>query len=1274
MSITYNELQALYLGLFDRPADAGGETYWYNQSQGGTNVLTSLSSPSYAQYYSADNGLNGVAISPLNITGEIQNIYTNLLGYTPSATDTGVGYWVTLYTGGTSIGQILDSIYNIVENLPANSPYINEQTTMNTRISTANAFTQANAFNTYNNTTYLAEGQSITANQTTTTYVLTPKADIATANDFIGSLTPYLTDGVGPTLNYDDILTGASGSTNNTLTINDDYSKGTDLIPIGAQISNIQNIKLQTNGNAGNGAATPFSTANITGVTNLSVTSAGASTDYVQAASTTAINVTHDSVSGGVTTLGGDAVTVTDASSAGSPINIGNFNIANANPAGAVKVTSTGNTNMNIYGGTSVTVTDSGNGNIKIGDNAVTPFSSEPTGAVSVTDTGILSGTVDIYGGTTAYVTTTGNTAANADNIIIGSVLNNIVYAPSGNDTVIVNAGTPYMHNFTTGANAGASNSVNVIGGADVNVTTNDGGVTIGDNIFNGTTAIAGQNPSGTVTVNDTATGTGSGVGVTVYGGTDVTVNNAGGNVMIGSVNGNNIVIPSGTVTVNDTAAVLVDGILNTHGTNVTVLGGTDINVTTNAGSVTVGTNAAAAANPTGTVTVNDSSTDLFGNYVTVFGGTTVNVTSAGGSVTVGNGTAAYNPSGAVTVTESGIDTGKQYGSTVFVGGAGAGVTVNTTGSHSIQVGTNILTPGTPVTGPVIINDTFSGALVDNNSVTVFGGSTVNISETAASGAIAIGASPALNGTGTAISNIADDPTGNVTVNNSSTGVYGTGAADIFTNGSTTVSVTGIDTGKIEDAQVGVGGAAVGTSTLATVDLTGATGAIDIVSNALANLSIATSTAVTATVTDTTAKTALTVTLSGAVTAALNDANSTVTSVTLTTSGTAANDIILDLPVATALTFENGAAVTVDAGSTLTDLATVKATGAGSLTLGDLAALAHLTSIDASGASGNVSVEINPGETAFKGGSGVNTVTLDSTVAAAGLTYVPNGGSGADNTVILTNSAASFNPALHPNSPIYNLLSGFSILGFGDNGANTSGATGNYDVTGFSSETIGSLANGGAIDLINLPSVDSVTFTANPGKVVTLTATGQASETLNLTVGTATTNGVDMHLNAVSIVDATANAVTALTIDSVGSGLSGSLNELAVTDTSNTIQSLTISGNEAATISAATTGSSLATITVTDTGNVDISALAGGASYADAANSTIKINGGAGVLTADGINVNSTNVQATLQSITETVTAGAGGLDYTFGYAGAGTDGQVVVAGGEDVKLGSETA
>ena len=85
------------------------------------------------------------------------------------------------------------------------------------------------------------------------------------------------------------------------------------MIPAGAQISNIQDFLLQTAGNAGGGAA--FDTTGISGVVEVTVNSAGNGLDVVKAAAGVAITVDHSAASGGVTTIGGGAVSVTSAGS-----------------------------------------------------------------------------------------------------------------------------------------------------------------------------------------------------------------------------------------------------------------------------------------------------------------------------------------------------------------------------------------------------------------------------------------------------------------------------------------------------------------------------------------------------------------------------------------------------------------------------------------------------------------------------------------------------------------------------------------------------------------------------------------------------------------------------------------------------------------------------------------------------------------------------------------------------------------------------------------------
>jgi len=109
----FNEAQALYIGLFDAPQSSlsGGLQYWEGQlALNQTGALNAISN--YATY-------NGQPLSSSNITGEIVNIYHNLLGITVSSSNAGVQYWASQWNGNggsQSIGQITADIYNAVEN------------------------------------------------------------------------------------------------------------------------------------------------------------------------------------------------------------------------------------------------------------------------------------------------------------------------------------------------------------------------------------------------------------------------------------------------------------------------------------------------------------------------------------------------------------------------------------------------------------------------------------------------------------------------------------------------------------------------------------------------------------------------------------------------------------------------------------------------------------------------------------------------------------------------------------------------------------------------------------------------------------------------------------------------------------------------------------------------------------------------------------------------------------------------------------------------------
>ncbi|MHB8232713.1 MAG: beta strand repeat-containing protein [bacterium] len=139
------ETNALYLGLFDRPANPGGQSFWADHSGNSPTALSSGVLTGMGNYASYVFGIaNPAPLSSLNIAGEIVNIYSNLFGATVTTADKGVQYWANQWNGngGTlSIGQIVASIYNIVENLPSTSAVYIDKETMDAKLGAMQAFT-----------------------------------------------------------------------------------------------------------------------------------------------------------------------------------------------------------------------------------------------------------------------------------------------------------------------------------------------------------------------------------------------------------------------------------------------------------------------------------------------------------------------------------------------------------------------------------------------------------------------------------------------------------------------------------------------------------------------------------------------------------------------------------------------------------------------------------------------------------------------------------------------------------------------------------------------------------------------------------------------------------------------------------------------------------------------------------------------------------------------------------------------------------------------------
>lgn len=507
-----------------------------------------------------------------------------------------------------------------------------------------------------------------------------------------------------------------------------------------------------------------------------------------------------------------------------------------------------------------------------------------------------------------------------------------------------------------------------------------------------------------------------------------------------------------------------------------------------------------------------------------------------------------------------------------------------------------------------------------------------------------------ITNTGTAGANAAVTVTGGSSANVTT----GAGAVVIAGNagGLTSATVVG---GTTVDVQTNAAGTAV--DKLTSVSLKGNTGAATIQSDALTSLSLnATSAAVT--VTAAAATRALGVTVNGVTGGTISDATATTVNVTSTgtastgatlavaaaTSVTLGGDKALTLAslnaaAATSLTVSDAALTTISAFGTTNKLATVTVTGAGGLNA-NLSTQTVLTTVDASASSGANTVSLGT-STIYKGGSGVDTVTL-----TAAPTVAVDGGTGT-NDVLIINAAADFAHAK---------ATGFETLGLG------ALATGSYDATGFSHLSVAN-AVAGAVTFGNVAA----------GTDLSISAAATAAVTYSLANATGITDVLNLKLSAGA---ALANSVAAAGIETVN---------ISLTDTNTTAghaafsETLTLSASAATKIAVTGNGALGLTLIDTDTGltSVDASGLtvagtgAAGTGFvwtsgALTSAATIKgsVNGG-----------DTINATAATKALTITVNGGTnsitGGSDVDTITAGNGTNTIVTGAGNDIITVGS---
>ena len=400
------------------------------------------------------------------------------------------------------------------------------------------------------------------------------------------------------------------------------------------------------------------------------------------------------------------------------------------------------------------------------------------------------------------------------------------------------------------------------------------------------------------------------------------------------------------------------------------------------------------------------------GSDVTVKAAGSVGVSAAKGAVAITTTAISGN-----VINNPGTGNTAAYGTGVYVSG---GTTVSVT-----QKGAALNSTSTAVDTASTATGTTSGVYTNTIQVGVDPTAAKDVGSGNFTGAVK---SPTTNTIYNAVGGLAGDATGNVTTTASTAYTTSAGKKAVayagatqkaFVNGADTVSLTGVNTGTVTDvnttivqtATTDTVGVAAGTSKLTTVNLTGIKGTTTIKSDAITTVKVVDSTgsgavSVSNSGTDGVNKGAFnltvgnsTVSVTNATTTAVNIASATSAYETLdgTAPVTNANALTLVAGEATSLNFTNANAITLTNGG-LAKVGAITKSGAGDLALGSVASgWTKLTSIDASTASGKVSVTLGstPSSATVNGfnlktGSGADTVTLSG--ANTGSVSVTGGG------------------------------------------------------------------------------------------------------------------------------------------------------------------------------------------------------------------------------------------------------------------------------------------
>lgn len=490
----------------------------------------------------------------------------------------------------------------------------------------------------------------------------------------------------------------------------------------------------------------------------------------------------------------------------------------------------------------------------------------------------------------------------------------------------------------TTDVNvSGASGDITVKGGNDVVVTD----ATAGKAITVGNTALGGD-ATGKITITDTDN---SGANnIATEGGTDVTVvatsKLATGNITIGSAaNG----MATGNVSVTQNLTTVDAAALNNGAQTIAVNGGKTVTVTSNATTTNAATKAVAGS------IINQAAVTVNADNTTT--SVTVNQTANATAVPAVPAVAAV---AAVAGTQVVTFTAMTVNQTVTVDGLTFTAAKSLTAAEVAAAFSNIsATTHLPTTtdyqsaGGTVVNGTYSGQTSANFTTGAATGATVTYTQVVA------GTGNVAAPTGTATATVAAGVTA-VPAVTGVTGVAGVTTGNVIVNDNATKSITTVNLD-------GYSTAALGSTTLGTTDL-----------NALTTLSLANGTGNASVATS---ATTLGLTLNN-VTGAIDLDAATVDTVKTLNLTTATKDSATALTAAVVETLNVTGTNLVSLTNDLAALKTVTVSGTAGLTLA--AATANtITSVDASATSGKVTTVIDGDIATYKGGSGVDTLTVD---------------------------------------------------------------------------------------------------------------------------------------------------------------------------------------------------------------------------------------------------------------------------------------------------------